>query len=170
MTSFLKFLVVGTIGFVINTSVLIFGVRLGFKPSIAGPVGAELAIVSNFIFNNIWTFSDKTITSWSLIPWKFLQFNVLSLGSVVIQFIFLKIGELIFGLEEYKVPVLQSPKFMKLPFIGRILRCFRDKIINKIFFFQRLANKFSAYLIFYVVGVSVGLIWNFVMYSQVIWR
>lgn len=39
MISFLKFLVVGTIGFIINTTILVLGVRAGLKPSISGPLG-----------------------------------------------------------------------------------------------------------------------------------
>ena len=97
MDHFLKFLVVGTWGFIVNTVVLIFGVRLGLTPSIAGPLGAEFAIISNFLLNNFWTFSDQKITSWSVLPGKFITFNILSLGSTLIQFIFLKVGEMIFG-------------------------------------------------------------------------
>ncbi|MBI3559268.1 GtrA family protein [Candidatus Gottesmanbacteria bacterium] len=68
MQNFLKFLVVGTIGFIINTVVLVTGVKAGFKPSVSGPLGAEIAIISNFLLNNFWTFSDRTITSWSVLP------------------------------------------------------------------------------------------------------
>lgn len=80
---------------------------------------------------------------------KFLQFNFLSFGSVVIQFVFLKTGEKTMGLENFKKPVLELLGFS---------------------FAKPITDKFSAYLIFYVAGVGVGLIWNFFIYSQVIWR
>ncbi|MCL4390468.1 MAG: GtrA family protein [Patescibacteria group bacterium] len=137
---FLKFAVVGTIGFIVNTTGLLVGVRIGIRPSLAGPAGAEFAIISNFILNNIWTFSDRSLAL-SDIPGKFAAFNVLSLGSVVIQFLFLRIGEMIFGLEEFKKP------FPNLPF-----------------------QKISPYMFFYVAGVGVGLIVNYVIYSQIIWK
>lgn len=149
MQNFLKFLVVGGLGFIINTVVLISGVKLGFKPSLSGPVGAELAIISNFLLNNFWTFSDRTITSWNVLPGKFLQFNFLSLGSVAIQFAFLKIGEKILGLENFKKPVLELLGFS---------------------FLKPLTDKFSAYMIFYMMGVGVGLVVNFIIYSTVIWK
>lgn len=158
MQNFLKFLVVGGLGFTINTVVLIFGVKIGFNPSLAGPAGAELAIISNFLLNNFWTFSDRSITSWSVLPGKFLQFNLLSLGSVAIQFAFLKIGEKIIGLKSFKEPVLELPIFKRISFL---------KLFTK---FKPLTDKFSAYLIFYMMGVGVGLVVNFVIYSTIIWK
>lgn len=161
MEHFLKFLVVGTLGFIINTVVLIFGVRIGMTPSLSGPLGAELAILSNFILNNFWTFSDKRL-SMSDVPVKFITFNVLSFGSVIIQFIFLKTGEKIFGLKRFKEPFLEMvPFFGKFPLIKDIL---------KISFVKNLSKKFSVYLIFYVMGVGVGLVVNFIIYSQIIWK
>ena len=161
MEHFLKFLVVGTLGFLINTVVLIIGVRLGMKPSLSGPMGAELAIFSNFILNNFWTFSDKKLAI-NDIPVKFITFNILSFGSVIIQFVFLKTGEKIFGLKRFKEPFLEMvPFFGKLPIIKDVL---------KISFFKKLSKKFSVYLIFYVMGVGVGLVVNFIIYSQIIWK
>ncbi len=142
MQHFLKFLVVGTIGFVINTVVLVFGVRTGFKPSISGPAGAELAIISNFLLNNFWTFSDKSIISWGVAIPKFIQFNILSFGSVLIQFTFLRVGEKIFGLGKFKEPFIRYP----------------------------LLDKLSLYMIFYMMGVGVGLVVNFIIYSTIIWK
>ena len=154
MAHFLKFLVVGTIGFIINTVVLIFGVKAGFKPSLSGPAGAELAIISNFILNNFFTFSDRPLPL-EAVPAKFIQFNILSFGSVIIQFIFLKTGEMIFGLEKFK-KTFPLPKFVsfvyRLPIVGTI------------------AKKFSVYLVFYCLGVGVGLVVNFIIYSQIIWK
>ncbi len=140
--SFFKFLVVGTMGFIINTVILVLGVQAGLSPSASGPLGAELAILSNFLWNNLWTFSDRKLTSWNQIPVKFIQFNVLSFGSVVIQYIFLKAGEIIFGMTRFKMTVVDLP------------------VIRLI----------TWYFIFYCAGVGVGLIWNFVMYSKVIWK
>lgn len=161
MSHFLKFLVVGTWGFIVNTVILVFGVKIGLSPSISGPLGAEIAIVSNFLLNNFWTFSDKKITNLGDYPIKFIQFNLLSMGSVIIQFLFLKSGEKIFGMKSFKEPFIEFPiiknnslvRFgMKLPLAPTI------------------AKRFSAYFIFYMAGVGVGLIVNFIVYSQIIWK
>lgn len=140
--SFFKFLAVGGTGFVINTTILLIGVNLGMTPAGAGAMGAEFAIISNFTLNNFWTFSDRKLTSGKEIFYKFVQFNFLSLGSVVIQYTMLKIGELIFGLARYKGPIIDMP----------------------------LVKIVSWYMIFYLTGVAIGLVWNYIMYSKVIWK
>jgi len=154
MDHFLKFLVVGTTGFIINTVLLLLGVKVGLKPSIAGPLGAEFAVISNFILNNFWTFSDKKITDYSVLPGKFIQFNILSFGSVVIQFSFLKIGERIFGLKKFKEPAIEADTFKPLRFFKKL----------------PLVSKVSWYFIFYVAGVGIGLIVNYLIYSLIIWK
>lgn len=83
----LRFVIVGGTGFVIQTVIFtIFWKNFGVDPSIATIIGAEFAIMSNFILNNFWTFSDRKLelSLQVLIP-KFLSFNVLSFGSPIIQ-------------------------------------------------------------------------------------
>lgn len=83
---FLKFGTVGGLGFVVN----IVGGHL-FKalfapviPSvsllngIANTAAAELAIISNFFWNNLWTFSKEKITAPSQLVGKFIAFNASS--------------------------------------------------------------------------------------------
>ncbi len=83
---FLKFAVVGGIGFIVN----VVGGRL-FKNlltprviststvnGLANALAAELSIISNFTWNNLWTFSKEKITGTSLLG-KFLTFNASSL-------------------------------------------------------------------------------------------
>lgn len=161
MEHFFKFLAVGGLGFIINTIGLIVGVKFGFRPSMAGPIGAELAILSNFFWNNLWTFSDKSITSWDVLPGKFLQFNLLSFGSVIIQFIFLKIGEKIFGLTKFKEPLLQNDIIEKIFTSLKLLKFVKS---------LPQVNRLSLYLVFYMLGVGVGLLWNFTVYALVIWK
>lgn len=105
-----KFAVVGGLGFVINTLCLFLFSRLTAIANLASwlrdltqltfintsgtasALGAEVAIISNFTWNNLWTFSDRKITSpWVLIP-KFLQFNFSSFGAVAVQFLVVSAG------------------------------------------------------------------------------
>jgi len=123
--SFGKFLVVGSIGFIINTVVLEGLVLFHFHPTIGSIVGAELAIISNFVLNNAWTFRSQAIDR-GLRLRKFIQFNATSLGAVVIQAVSIAIGTAFFGVNAYRV--------------------------------------------FYIVGVAIGLVWNYTMYSRVIWK
>ena len=90
---------------------------------------------------NFWTFSDRKLTSWSQIPFKFIQFNLLAFGSVVIQFIFQKSGEIVLGQGTY-LPIIPGSYF-------RVVTWYR---------------------VLYILGVGFGLIWNFIMYSKVVWK
>lgn len=100
-TVFFKFAVVGLVGFLINSAALEIFVRLGLLPSLATALGAEVAIISNFTWNNWWTFSHVKLEL-SQIPGKFVQFNLTSSGAVVIQYLILKSGELYFGVAQFK--------------------------------------------------------------------
>ena len=123
--SFVKFLIVGSIGFIINTIVLEISVSIGFHPATGSIAGAELAIISNFFLNNAWTFRHRKIhESHRFI--KFLQFNTTSLGAILMQAGSVFIGTHLYGVSEYRL--------------------------------------------FYLFGIFFGLIWNYTMYSRVIWR
>ncbi len=120
-----KFLVVGTIGLMINTAVLELLVALGLHPAGGSAIGAECAIVSNFFLNNRWTFVHRRITGGRTVR-KFFQFNVASLGAMVIQAGTVWLGTMAAGIQAYRL--------------------------------------------FYLLGVGFGLIWNYTMYSRVIWK
>lgn len=69
-------------------------------------ISIELAIISNFVWNNLWTFSDRKLES-SQIPSKFIQFNIASMGSILIQLVINSTGELIFGLRPlFALPII----------------------------------------------------------------
>lgn len=123
--SFLKFCVVGGIGFVINTFVLEKAVQHGFPPVIGSAGGAELAIISNFFLNNAWTFGSRKVVGLQMIG-KFLQFNTTSIGAILLQ-----AGTVLIGTHLFDV---------------------------------------STYRWFYILGVGFGLVWNYIMYSKVVWR
>lgn len=57
----------------------------------------ETAIISNFIINNFWTFSDRKLKKQSMLK-KFLEFNLASGGSLLIQMAIAAIGENTLGL------------------------------------------------------------------------
>lgn len=84
---FIKFLIVGGFGFIINAVVL--NILIGFyhfNPEPANLVGAAFAIFSNYNFNNLWTFGDERITSIGRYFWKMSNFYATSaFGVIVIQ-------------------------------------------------------------------------------------
>lgn len=63
----------------------------------AAALAAELAIINNFTFNNIWTFREVAITEPIKVVRKFLEFNLTSLGAIVIQFVVIGIAVMFYG-------------------------------------------------------------------------
>jgi dolichol-phosphate mannosyltransferase len=98
----IKFLIVGGWGFVINTIVLELLVWMGFHPAMGSAIGAECAIVSNFLLNNHWTFKDRKIERERRFV-KFLQFNGTSLGAIALQAGVVYAGTHLYGVETYRI-------------------------------------------------------------------
>jgi dolichol-phosphate mannosyltransferase len=91
-----KFAVVGGLGAVVQlTSLALWRLLAPFQ--IAFFLSIETAVVSNFILNNLWTFSDRALKL-PQIPAKFFQFNLASAGSIVIQQVLAFVGEFAIGL------------------------------------------------------------------------
>jgi len=82
---FIKFGIVGFVGFLVNYLGLEAFKVLGLSTYFATLIATEFAIISNFIFNNVWTFKDKKITKVSEIIPQFVKFNVSSLFAVIVQ-------------------------------------------------------------------------------------
>lgn len=103
---FFRFAVVGAVGALVQLLTLqIWRLFLPFQ--LAFFLAIEAAIISNFFFNNVWTFSDRQLRSGQMLP-KFLQFNLASGGSIVIQQAIAIVGE--FGIGLFYIGTL--------PFIG----------------------------------------------------
>ncbi|MCL5010167.1 MAG: glycosyltransferase [Patescibacteria group bacterium] len=134
---FLKFLVVGGIGFIINFVVLkVLSESFYWNHSLANLVGAAIAIFSNYNLNNVWTFGYNRITGFIIYIWKMMQFYATSAFGVI----FIQTGTIFLG----------------------------DRFIGEGQFKFILPIKY--YYIYFVVGTGLLLIWNFTMYSRVIWK
>lgn len=97
---FLKFAIVGGTGFILQTAIFeLLGVIFHvLSPTAATIVGGQVAIVSNFTLNNLWTFKDKIITEPVRIVTKFIQFWLTSnFAVIVLQGGTVKAGEQLVG-------------------------------------------------------------------------
>ncbi len=115
---FIKFGTVGFTGFLVNSFALEFFRRVSISSSLAngfsylegssmsllatpsawaGGLAAELAIISNYLLNNFWTFAAEKITHPMKMVLKFLQFNLTSFGAVIIQFVIIGLATVVFG-------------------------------------------------------------------------
>ncbi len=114
---FFKFGIVGFIGYIINALGLEFFYRFFKIPAgVAASLGAELAIISNFSLDNLWTFSDKKIEGIGNLLVKFLQFNLTSVGAIIIQGLVVGIGTRILGDELRQIMLVIAIGFFVLPF------------------------------------------------------
>jgi dolichol-phosphate mannosyltransferase len=121
-----KFLAVGGLGLLINTILLELCVHIGIIPWLSNIIGAEFAIISNFILNNRWTFGSRSVSGLKFIG-KLIQFNLTSIiGVTFIQTGMIWLGTYFFGVYTYRL--------------------------------------------WYVIGTGLLLIWNYFMYSKVIWK
>lgn len=96
---YLKVCMVGGIGIVLQLSFFNIFRRM-MHPVFANMISVEIAIISNFVINNFFTFSDKAFTrSHSLKTRlkKFALFNFFSLGSIGLQTIMIFLGGYFFG-------------------------------------------------------------------------
>jgi len=143
-STFIKFLIVGAIGYLVNqfflylvydspafpflpekdTSVhILFLTYTDARLLIGIAAGVEAAILSNFLWHNIWTFTDRTERMPMLL--RFLTFHLTSIGSPVISGTTVAVLTPNFGVNAY------------------------------------IANS---------LGIALGMTWNWLWNSQFIWR
>jgi dolichol-phosphate mannosyltransferase len=86
-SSFIKFVIVGFIGFAVDFSfAYLFINKLHITKALANMYSAEVAIFVNFLLNNFWSFKDKKIIGgFFAYLIKFITFNFVSSGSIIIQ-------------------------------------------------------------------------------------
>lgn len=132
-----KFVVVGGFGALIQLATLqLWRMILPFQ--FAFFMAIETAIVSNFTFNNIWTFADRKLKL-GQIPVKFFQFNLASAGSILIQQAVALFGEFAIGLFVlFTLPIINFP--------------------------------LDTGTVYAMVGILIGLFWNFFAYNRFIWK
>lgn len=114
---FFKFAVVGFIGYLINASTLqFFAAGLHFPEWLSWGLSTEMAIISNFTLNNLWTFKAKKISGIENMIKKFLQFNGTSAGALLIQTMAGTIGTSFFGPQYRQILLPFIIVFMVLPY------------------------------------------------------
>jgi len=113
---FLKFGTVGFIGYLVNAIFLNIFSKAWSIEWLSWLLSTELAIVSNFILNNIWTFKKDKISGITKTLGKFFQFNFTSIGALLIQTLAGSIGVSIFGPSSRQILLPFIIVFMVLPY------------------------------------------------------
>ncbi len=112
---FIKFAVVGLVGYIINALSLDFMHSITNIESLSWAISTELAIISNFTFNNIWTFKLRSISNPENFFKRLLKFNSTSFGALLIQVIIGTSGVYLLG-EGYRQIILVFTSFLIVPF------------------------------------------------------
>ncbi|GIW64122.1 MAG: glycosyl transferase [Patescibacteria group bacterium] len=104
-SSFVKFVIVGVIGFIVDFGLMYLFINKIKIPSsktwFAQAIAAETAIINNFLLNNFWSFQYKKLKN--NLFFGFLKFNFISLGSILIQTFGLQIAVNIFGQQYWAI-------------------------------------------------------------------
>ncbi len=95
-SSFVKFVITGLVGAVVDfgSAFILIALMIFSKPT-ANAVSAEIAIISNFLINNFWSFKHKKIQS--SLGKAFLTFNLVSSGAIFMQWYGMKLMLSTFG-------------------------------------------------------------------------
>ncbi len=95
-SSFIRYVIVGVIGAVIDFGLsYILIERLSLLIWLSTLISTESAIISNFLFNNFWSFSHKKLERNHFR--KFISFNLISSGSILIQTVGIQVFAILFG-------------------------------------------------------------------------
>ncbi|MBU0572433.1 glycosyltransferase family 2 protein [Patescibacteria group bacterium] len=113
---FIKFGTVGFLGFLVNFLFLRVFRGLGLVEILTWLFSTELAIINNYVLNNIWTFREAKIGGIGKTISKFLQFNLTSAGALVIQSFFGPLGVKFVGVEYDWLVLIFVVVFLVLPY------------------------------------------------------
>lgn len=106
---FIKFLLVGGTGFIVQLATQEFAVMLGAFHELGVGIGAESAIISNFLWNHFWTFNDtKGLKQNSHFIIKLIKFNLTSVFAIIVQVVAVWLAERILG-ETLNLFIVQIP-------------------------------------------------------------
>ncbi len=113
---FIKFGVVGFTGYLVNASTLWLFTKQQLPGPLAWGFSTELSIINNFIFNNIWTFKSEKIKGIKRLLFKFLQFNLTSMGALIIQTTAGSASDYFFGVQYRQLALPVIIVLMILPY------------------------------------------------------
>jgi len=113
---FIKFGTVGFLGFMVNFLFIRVFRGMHLTETLVWLFATELAIINNYVLNNIWTFKEAKIAGIKNTIFKFIQFNVTSAGALAIQSIFGPIGVGLIGKRFDWLVLAIVVVFMVLPY------------------------------------------------------
>lgn len=117
-SSFIKFAIVGGIGFIIDFGISYFLIETVIVSVwLSTIISAETAIASNFLLNNQWSFKHKRLNrkERSLL-WNFIKFNAIASGSLLIQTVGMTVSTNVFGVTYWYIYKVLIIIFIIIPY------------------------------------------------------
>jgi dolichol-phosphate mannosyltransferase len=114
-SKFIKYLIIGATGFLIQSLVSAMFIGLNMFAGVAVGIGAFLAICANFIGNNYWTFNKTQIRGKKNMVMKFLHFLTTSLVAVLIQVAVVTAGSWVWGEQYWFFYMVFALTFLVIP-------------------------------------------------------
>lgn len=114
-STFIKYILIGTVGFSVQTLISKILVEI-LQPGWAVAIGSFFAIATNFLGNNLWTFSHKKITGLAKLITKFVHFLGTSIGAVIIQGLVVGVGVLFLGNQAWFILMIFAIVFLVIPY------------------------------------------------------
>jgi dolichol-phosphate mannosyltransferase len=113
-SSFIRFVVTGFIGFGVDFGIAYILITfIGMYEAIANMASAAVAVTTNFLLNNYWSFSYKKITGGrSEILKKYSIFFLIALGSILIQGLLMHAAITFFHLETVNLFGITMPSWI----------------------------------------------------------
>ena len=100
----MRFCISGFSGVFVNMAIL-FVLRefIGLGLTRSAMLAAEIAIVNNFFWNDIWTFQDisRRQKGWSKRVKRFLKFNIICLSGLILNVLIINLLYNLWGINEY---------------------------------------------------------------------
>jgi dolichol-phosphate mannosyltransferase len=104
MGRFIRFGLVGLSGVFVDMAIFwVLRENLGLALTRSAILSAEVAVFNNFLWNDAWTFADISSTQkgWTLRFKRFLKFNLICLGGLILNVLLVNLLFNVFGVNEY---------------------------------------------------------------------
>ncbi len=113
---FLKYGLVGFVGYLVNALSLELFYQLNFSIVASTALSTELAIISNFLFNNFWTFKAHQFKTPFAALKKFIIFNLTSVGALILQTVVVWLGTKLTGEGWRHIWLVLAIGFLVIPY------------------------------------------------------
>lgn len=117
-SSFIKYFIVGVIGAAVDFGISFFLIeKVKYAIWISTIISAQLAIISNFLLNNFWSFAHKKIER-GIMPFivSFARFNLIAVGAIIIQVLCLHLATTFFPREFWYIYKAIIIVFLIIPY------------------------------------------------------